>query len=117
MPIRRGEVDAPKAVESRFAGGCHQIVQKALPAIPGTVFVGRVVGRRSAEISTPPAGDGPSEAWLITPHDSFGRNRLAFGLSVLAVAASVAGIVSKLLQVREARAQRDFANRQLGAVG
>jgi eukaryotic-like serine/threonine-protein kinase len=41
------------------------------------------------------------------------RNRLAVALATLAVAAATAGIVGTLIQMRTARAQRDFAFRQL----
>ena len=41
------------------------------------------------------------------------RNRTAVGLSALAVLATIAGIAGTLVQARTARAQRDFAFRQL----
>ncbi len=45
------------------------------------------------------------------------RNRLAVALATLALVATVAGAVGTLVQARTARAQRDFAFRQLALAG
>lgn len=112
-PRRPSEV-APAALRRQLRGDLDTIVMKALKKSPAERYASVVAlasDLRAVLEHEPISARADSFAYRASRFVR--RNRLAVGLAAVIVVAVAAGIVATTLEARTARAQRDFAIREL----
>lgn len=105
---------SPERLRRRLRGDLDTIVGKALKKRPEERYtaVADLADDVRRHLAHAPIGARP-DTLAYRSSRFVRRNRLAVGLALAALAAALAGVVGTALQARTARAQRDFALRQL----